>query len=67
VNVSRWNAAITRPMNNSNGTIFATVVNALARAAVRKPLRIIQCNAHNTTDAPAIAALLLPSPNTGKK
>lgn len=66
-NTSSLNAKKPIRMKTTSGTIFATVVTRLTNAASRMPRSTRKCTAHSSTDAPAIAAGVLPSPNTGKK
>ncbi|MNP74789.1 hypothetical protein D3C76_1717240 [compost metagenome] len=54
-------------MNMISGTIFATVVSRLIKAASLIPRITTKCTVHSSTEAQAMAIGVLPSPNTGKK
>ncbi|MNP72095.1 hypothetical protein D3C76_1685780 [compost metagenome] len=53
--------------NSTSGTILATVVTRLMNAASLMPRSTRKCTAHSNTDAPMMAAGVLPSPKIGKK
>ena len=67
VKVFTWKAIATSIMKSSNGTTLASVATALSITAPWIPRSTSACTTHNTTDAPATAATVLPSPKTGKK
>ncbi|MNP85912.1 hypothetical protein D3C76_1858610 [compost metagenome] len=53
-------------MNTRIGIIFATVAMLLITAACCTPRSTRKWKAHSSTDDTAMAATVLPSPNTGK-
>ncbi|MOA44202.1 hypothetical protein D3C78_1664390 [compost metagenome] len=61
------NAPAARTRNSAIGTSLATVTRPLMIAAVRRPRSTSRCTVHSSTDDAAMAAGVLPSPNTGAK
>ncbi|MNR45787.1 hypothetical protein D3C85_1646770 [compost metagenome] len=67
VKMSSLNANSAIRTNSASGTTLATVVTRLMNAASLMPRNTRKCTAHSSTEAPMIAATVLPSPKIGKK
>ncbi|MNG01799.1 hypothetical protein D3C84_847930 [compost metagenome] len=67
VKMSSLNANTAIRMNSASGTTLATVVTRLMKAASLIPRSTRKCTAQSNTEAPMMAAGVLPSPKIGKK
>ncbi|MNN91477.1 hypothetical protein D3C81_2095990 [compost metagenome] len=65
VKMSALKATAAMTMNISNGTILATVVTWLMKAASLIPRITRKCTAHSNSEAQTMATGVLPSPNIG--
>ena len=67
VKISALNATPANTINITMGTIFATVVSWLIKAASLMPRMTRKCTPHSSSEAQPMAIGVLPCPNTGTK